>query len=342
MHLIAFYLHRIGDAGTAYFGERLLGAVVPTAITAGGYTGTISASASAITGRPAWTGTTSNSFITTRILIPSAWVGESIVFRWRISHDQSTARTGWYVDDVNYTFNAVSDPFRPFISLTASGNTLSELTPENQVNLTVSTPLPLAQSLLISLPVSGNATLADINGFSASSITLSSGTTSASLPISAVVDGLAEGSETLTLAVSTTATNYTPAVSGATASLNIIDADTPVSPFAAWIVSYVSSGDPLASPTADLDNDGWTNAAEFALGSLPNNPSSRPQLQTTLTSTTLKLHYPTAPPPGVTLSAETSTDLKTWTATGVVTVPNGYEVPRDVATRFLRIAYQVE
>jgi uncharacterized repeat protein (TIGR01451 family) len=321
----------------------LLNTVEPGAITLGDYSGKITSSTSAIIGRRAWTGTTSNQFILSRIRIPSEWEAGSIAFRWRISHDQGGAGTGtgWYIDDVNYTFDALTDPFRPFISLTTSGSSLSELTPNGQVNLTISTPLPLSVAVPVTLVSTGTANLTDISNLSPPRITLAVATTSSSLSISAVVDGLVEYSETLKLAVSAIAVNYTPKVPSAI-SIKIIDADATVSPFAVWIVGYTSAGNPLASATADLDGDGWTNAAEFALGSLPNDPSSRPQLKTTLTSTSLRLAYPLAPPLGAQLSGETSTDLITWTTTDVTTVPNGFEVPRDLAKRFLRIVYEVD
>jgi hypothetical protein len=47
------------------------------------------------------------------------------------------------------------------------------------------------------------------------------------------------------------------------------------------------------------------------------------------------------PPPGITLSAETSTGLGSWTTLGVTRIPGGYEVPRDASKRFLRVVYQL-
>jgi hypothetical protein len=63
-------------------------------------------------------------------------------------------------------------------------------------------------------------------------------------------------------------------------------------------------------------------------------------LEPVLTATALQLMVP-APPPGIKLSAETSTGLDVWTGEGVVAIPGGFEVPRDVPRRFLRIVYEV-
>jgi hypothetical protein len=47
------------------------------------------------------------------------------------------------------------------------------------------------------------------------------------------------------------------------------------------------------------------------------------------------------PPPGIVLSAETSTGLGNWTTGGVATIPGGFEVARNGPKRFLRIVYEV-
>ncbi len=48
-----------------------------------------------------------------------------------------------------------------------------------------------------------------------------------------------------------------------------------------------------------------------------------------------------AAPPGVTRFVQTSTDLVTWTSGEVTEIPGGYEVPRDLERRYLRIVYEV-
>ncbi len=115
-----------------------------------------------------------------------------------------------------------------------------------------------------------------------------------------------------------------------------------ISPYTAWINGFASIPAGQRLTTIDADNDGWTNGAEFAFGSVPNSPSSRPQLQNVLTPTTFQLTYPTPPPFGVTFTGQTSTDLNIWSSTGVSTIVNGYEIPRTDAKRFLRIFYSIQ
>lgn len=113
-----------------------------------------------------------------------------------------------------------------------------------------------------------------------------------------------------------------------------------VSAYTAWISTFADPEDPDAAASGDLDGDGWDNAGEYTFGTLPNNPSSLPQLKPVLTATTMRLMIPD-PPPGVELSAETSAGLDDWTTQGVVPIEGGYEVSRDGSKRFLRIVYEV-
>jgi hypothetical protein len=113
-----------------------------------------------------------------------------------------------------------------------------------------------------------------------------------------------------------------------------------VSAYAAWIANFANALVPEAAAAADLDGDGWDNAGEYAFGTLPDDPASRPRLEPVLTSQALRLMVP-PPPPGIALWAETSTGLGGWTTAGVVPIAGGFEVPRDAARRFLRIVYQV-
>ncbi|HWQ92024.1 MAG TPA: hypothetical protein VN673_10160, partial [Clostridia bacterium] len=50
-------------------------------------------------GRRAWSGTTAG-FTTTTIDLPPATSGQTVQFRWRCATDDSTALTGWWIDDV--------------------------------------------------------------------------------------------------------------------------------------------------------------------------------------------------------------------------------------------------
>jgi uncharacterized repeat protein (TIGR01451 family) len=448
-------------------------------VEAGDYNGSIANnSSSSIKGRQAWTGSAA-AFVTSRVRLPVAWAGESIVFRWRLVHNSVTTITGWNVDDVKFTSAvAVADPFRPFVSLATSATALSESTPAQQAQLTLSTPLPLVQALNVTPVLSGTADAADIGG--PLSFTLPAGTLSTAVSRSATADGIAEGTETLVISIPATESGFAPAAPSsvsiqvsdgsaipATVTLTALNptytgsslsptvttapaglavsvtyngltqaptnagsyaivatitepgytgsasatmvigkalatvtlgslsptyTGTPkaatattspaglavsftydnsstaptnagsyavvgtvndlnyqgsangtlviVSAYTAWIATYADPGNPAAAASGDLDGDGWDNAGEYAFGTLPNNPSSLPQLQPVLTPTTMMLMVPN-PPPGIVLSAETSTGLDNWTTGGVATIPGGFEVARNGPKRFLRIVYEV-
>ncbi|MCW1924901.1 MBG domain-containing protein [Luteolibacter arcticus] len=190
-------------------------------VQAGDYSGSIvSNSSSAIRGREAWTGSAA-SFITTRVKLPAAWAGESIVFRWRLVHNSSTIVTGWNVDDVKFWSLAVSDPFRPHLSLTASGESLSEASPSSTVMLVLSTPLPLVQDETVTLEVSGAASSGDVGG--PISLTLPAGETSVTAEVGAVLDSLVEGPESLVLSLPPADLNFV-AMEPSSVAIEIADA----------------------------------------------------------------------------------------------------------------------
>lgn len=174
-------------------------------VTAGGYNGTVDGGGRptnrpSIGGRSAWTGS-SGGFITTSIDLPSAWVNETLQLRWRLSHDGSTAGTGWYVDSVNLGGGEIftCDPFRPTLTLSASDTTLSEGDISSTIDLTLATPLPLASDVNVVPVISGTADASDLDA--APSFLLSSGSTSTAFTISAVADAASEGAEEITFSL---------------------------------------------------------------------------------------------------------------------------------------------
>ena len=175
-------------------------------VLAGDYSGAINqSSSSALHGREVWTGSVA-SFITTRVKLPAAWAGESIVFRWRLVHNSSTTVTGWNVDDVKYVPMPVADSFRPHLSLTTSGASLSETTPGSTVTLKLSTPLPLAEDVTVELEVSGTASATDLSG--PLTMTLPAGQTSVTAEVGAVLDSLVEGTESLVFSIPPADTHF--------------------------------------------------------------------------------------------------------------------------------------
>jgi hypothetical protein len=175
-------------------------------VLAGDYNSSInSSSSSAIRGREAWTGSAAT-FVTTRVLLPAAWAGESVVFHWRLVHNSSTIVTGWNVDDVKYWPVPVANPFRPHLSLTESGTSVSETTPSTTVTLTLSTPLPLAQDVTVTLDLSGTASASDLSG--SLTIVLPAGQTSVTDEVGAVLDSLVEGTESLVFSIPPADTHF--------------------------------------------------------------------------------------------------------------------------------------
>jgi hypothetical protein len=195
-------------------------------VQAGDYNGAInSGSSSAIRGRQAWTGSAA-AFVTTRVALPAAWTGESIIFRWRLVHNSATVVTGWHVDDVSFSSTLPgSDPFRPVLSLTATGAVLSEAEAEASLLLTLSTPLPLVQAVSVPLAVAGTAAAADVSG--PLTLTLPAGQTSVSVELTAVPDGMAEGTESLLLSIPGEEPGYAPSEPSA---VSVLIEDEPLLP----------------------------------------------------------------------------------------------------------------
>jgi len=85
----------------------------------GGYNGLINATTgNPLGGRQAWTGSTSNLFVTTTIDLPSSWQGRIIVFRWRRGTDISVADAGAYIDNISVQGCTITPCSQNFDALT--------------------------------------------------------------------------------------------------------------------------------------------------------------------------------------------------------------------------------
>lgn len=95
--------------------------------TAGGYNAVLNGTGTnPIRGRQAWTGFTSNAFVTTTVNLPASANGKIIALRWRRGTDISVAGTGVYIDNITITgcttpvfvctenFDGVTVPSLPF------------------------------------------------------------------------------------------------------------------------------------------------------------------------------------------------------------------------------------
>ena len=72
-------------------------------ITAGGYNATLNIGSNPIGGRQAWTGSTSNAFVTTTVTLPASANGKIVVLRWRRGTDSSVSGTGVFIDNISIT-----------------------------------------------------------------------------------------------------------------------------------------------------------------------------------------------------------------------------------------------
>lgn len=128
------------------------------------------------------------------------------------------------------------------------------------------------------------------------------------------------------------------------------------SPYDTWIAGYPSIAAGDRGPAADPDNDGYNNAAEFALGGIPNSASDRPKIYTIIADGSVDAdtnkellmtiavrsgtpafsgtQSPTALKDGYNYTVQGSTDLVGFTAgvtevapviTGLPAAPLGYE-----------------
>lgn len=99
----------------------------------------------------------------------------------------------------------------------------------------------------------------------------------------------------------------------------------PSSGYDAWAAAYPGIG----APTADADNDTYSNLLEYAAGSIPNNTASIPQSAQTRNGNTLTTTWTkgaqAAADSNLTWTIEASTSLTagSWSTAGVVNVQNG-------------------
>lgn len=247
-----------------------------------------------------------------------------------MASDASVEDIGWYVDNVSVVTDVSNClDFRPILSISADGTTLEEGNEASSISGTISTPLPLAQNVEITLMTSGSADPRDLA--SSLELILPSGQTSIDFQLLAASDSETEGVEDLIIFIPDDQPGFTSSPSG---QISLI-IEEPAVTFASW-QSQFQDLDP--SPEADDDGDRWSNLFEYTFGTNPQGFGSRPDISHLLTAGTFDISHPAvAIPADIELIGETSTDLFSWTTTGVTPTTNGFSVSRDGPKRYLRL-----
>lgn len=306
----------------------------PVVTVSGGYNRTIRENfGSAIAGRRAWSGAGTNQvFITTTAELPASWGGETIRFRWRVVHDMSTLREGWWIDNlVMAGLEKDCEVHRPAISLSLARGSLDENFPTRPAVLILESELPLLEPLAISLVAGGSAGPGDYQGELA--LVFPAGQSSMEVPLLALPDG-ADENEILTVEVPVGMSGFVP---GAQSMVTLEIRDR--------IDRHEWSGAFFGGPidfAADADGDGFTELAEYLLGTDPTSPASRPDLVLHPSGNAFLIPLGFLPERSdATLGGESSGDLKSWNPLSFVLNEQGMMVSLPVGQRFLRLTFSL-
>ena len=293
---------------------------------AGGYNETLADSSNPIANRDAWSGD-SGGFITTEVAMPPAAASQTIQLRWIFGHDNSTIADGWYIEELNLS-ELTCETGLPLLSLSSADDSMSEYdTASDPAVITVSAVLPVPTDLPVTLSATGSANAAlDVTGFA--NVTLAAGSTSTSLVLTAVSDGLVEGTEVLVV-TSPDATGTVP--------LTILD--TPYGQFASTNLGITGP----VNPFDDFDGDDSMNIEELVFGTDLASAASRPDFRLLAENGDYRLPAPlSSVPEGVIVEGESSTDLQTWLPDGVTILPDGFLIPGGDPERYLRLKYTIQ
>ena len=225
----------------------------------------------------------------------------------------------------------VCDPFRPTVTLTTTETTLIEGDSASNIDLTLTTPLPLASDLIVTPLISGDADSNDLTN--APSFTLLNGNTTATTTISAVSDNLNEGIEEFTLSLSSSDPNF---AAGTPSITNLIIDES----FSSWAESF---GLTVLSAVDDSDNDGQLSVVEYLYNTNPNDDSAFPLFQYASDGNLFSLITPPlVPRSDVTVEGETSTNLADWSSDEVIENNNGFSIPASTDEGFFRLKITFE
>lgn len=299
----------------------------------GGYDITISTGFdSPIGGRRAWSGN-QNTFRTTTVELPSSWGGEDLVFRWRFVSDVSLPSEGWWVDTITLsTVTTIVEPHRPVFELEYLSGQLDENSPESNALFALATELPLVQDFEIPLEVNGSAEVEDISGNL--NIAYPSGGRSVSFSVGVVVDEIVEGDEILEVTIPSGNAGFA-AGGNASQSVTLID-----------LLNLTTWGELFFSDevdfTEDNDGDGFSELAEYLLGTDPTDLTSFQRLTLVRENNSVLLPLTDLPfRADATLGVEVSENLMNWSEAEFETTEEGLEIDSELMKRFLRLNFSV-
>jgi len=178
-------------------------------------------------------------------------------------------------------------PPLPEVVISASDAAAGEFGADQSIVFTVTRTGSTTELLSVPLAASGSAAAGvDYTGF-ISPLTIPAGQAGAALLLTVQADNEAEGSETVTVSLGSSAA-FT---AGAPASSNASIADKPEQGF-----YFANIADPAKrAPVADADGDANANVIEYYMGTLPDDANSRGVLEIPITGVnTFKVRYPRA------------------------------------------------
>ena len=306
----------------------------PSVITKGGYNRIIREGfGSAIMGQQAWSGILEG-FTPVSVKLPVAWAGEIVQFRWRVVHDASSARGGWWIDDVKMEMLAEDcEPHRPEVTLALKSGEIDENYPDSSAILALETNLPLISSLSIPLEFLGSAIFSEdylINP----QVVLPAAKVSLEIPVRVIPDSIIEGSETALIQIPSGDPAF---VGGRNFSVSLVISD--LLNIDTWSALFLGGEVNLL---ADSDGDGFNELSEYVLGTNPSLASDRPTFE--LVARDKKFIWPFGilpNRPDATMEIEGSSDLENWEVVDVIRVAEGLEIIPRTQKSYFRLKFSL-
>jgi len=288
---------------------------------------------SAIAGQMAWSSQTGG-FVETTVDFPAAWADEGLRLRWRLVHDQSSSKDGWWIDDIEVSSEVEDcENHRPVLSLELQGGDLNENFPDQEVSVSLTSDLPLLEDVAVVLGLGGTASANDFEG--ELEVVLPGGESRVAITIMASQDDLSEGEETLSLSIPDDRLGFA-AGGNASETITIVDR----AGILEWAAGFYSGSVDL---TGDTDGDGLSLLEEYLLGTDPTSVFSRAQVE--LVSQGGSFLIPVGELPeraDATLGVEFSDDLVSWAAGELTKTGEGIVVVPPGEAGFYRLTFALE